>query len=310
MPLEFESDTGEYRTPIPATGCEPPVPFSSLVRADIAALSHAGKVRPNNEDHYLVARTGRSLEVLRTNLPEGDLPVRAEETGYGVVVADGMGGEEGGEVASRMAIRTLFNLVCHTPDWILRFDDERSEETLRRASDHYRKIDVAISELAEGDPKLSRMGTTMTLAYSVGAELLVVNAGDSRAYLFRSGQLRQLTRDHTVAQKLVERGEITKEEAAATRLRHVLTSALGRTGGDVGVDVQRLTLADGDCLLLCTDGLTDMVADEQIAEELGRSRTSDETCQSLVERALERGGKDNVTVVVARYRFPAANAGG
>lgn len=304
MPLDFEADTGEYRTPTPATGCERPAPFSSLVRADLAALSHAGKVRPNNEDHYLVARTGRRLEVLRTNLPDGDLPVRAEETGYGLVVADGMGGEEGGEVASRMAIRTLFNLICHTPDWILRFDDDRAEETLRRAADHYRTIDAAISDHAESDPRLARMGTTMTLAYSVGAELLVVNAGDSRAYLFRDGQLRQLTRDHTLAQKLVERGELTKEEAAFTRLRHVLTSALGRTGGDVQVDVQRWPLVDGDCLLLCTDGLTDMVPDEQIAEALGRSRTSDETCQTLVEMALERGGKDNVTVVVARYRFP------
>jgi protein phosphatase len=302
MPVDF--DTDDYPTPVPTAGAEPPAPFSSLVRADLAALSHPGKVRPNNEDHYLLARTGRRLEVLRTNLPEGEVPTRSEETGFGLVVADGMGGEEGGEVASRLAIRTLFNLVCHTPDWILRVDDDRAEEALRRAAGHYRTIDAALSEHAEGDPRLSRMGTTMTLAYSVGAELMLVHVGDSRAYLYRGGQLRQLTRDHTLAQKLVDQGEMTPEEARSTRLRHVLTAALGRTGGDVKVDVRRLTLADGDCLLLCTDGLTDMVTDGQVAEALAGSRTSDETCRALVELALEGGGKDNVTVAVARYRLP------
>jgi PPM family protein phosphatase len=294
-------DTADY--PAPALPTEdPPAPFSSLVRVDVAARSHVGKVRANNEDHFLVGRTGRTLDVLQTNLPDGELPARAEEAGYGLVVADGMGGEAGGEVASRLAIRTLFNLVCHTPDMIMRLDDEVEGKALRRAEEHYQQVDATLGQVAESDPKLSRMGTTMTLAYSLGADLMVVHVGDSRAYLYRGGELRQLTHDQTMAQGLVDMGSMTREQAATSRLRHVLTSALGR--GDVRVEIRRRTLADGDSLLLCSDGLTDMVPDGQIAEVLGRSATADEACQALIDLALERGGRDNVTVVVARYRFP------
>jgi serine/threonine protein phosphatase PrpC len=305
MPVNPEVDTAEYPAlPLPP-GDEPPPPFSSLVQVEVAALSHPGKVRPNNEDHFLVGRTGRYLEVLTTNLPEGEVAARSEETGYGLVVADGMGGVEGGEVASRLAIRTLVNLVLHVPDWILRLDDdERVDETMQRASRRYRQIDAALSRYAAADPKLSRMGTTMTLAYSLGADLFIVHVGDSRAYLCRAGQLRQLTRDQTLAQAMVDMGVLTRKEAASSRLRHVLTCVLGQNGGDVQVEVQRLALADGDCLLLCTDGLTEMVADAQIAEVLGRSGTADETCRTLTDLALEHGGRDNVTVLVARYRFP------
>jgi protein phosphatase len=144
----------------------------------------------------------------------------------------------------------------------------------------------------------------MTLAYSIGSDLFVGHVGDSRAYLFRSGRLRQLTRDQTLVQMLVDAGEISREEAASHRMRHVLTYALGQHGGDLPVEAHRLTLADEDCLLLCTDGLTEMVAESQIAEALGRSGSAEEACRTLIEQALEHGGRDNVTAIVARYHFP------
>jgi protein phosphatase len=261
-------------------------------------------VRPNNEDHFLVARVGRYLEVQQTNLPAGDVPVRSDETVHGMIVADGMGGAEGGELASRLAIRTLIDLVLNVPDWILRLDEVQTEEILRRAMRRYRQVDAVLSWHAEGDPTLSRMGTTMTLAFSLGVDLFVVHVGDSRAYLLRQGQLRQLTRDQTLVQVLVDSGQLTREEAATHRLRHVLVYALGRHHGNIPVEVHRLQLADGDGLMLCTDGLTEMVADTQIAEVLGRPGTAEETCRTLVDLALEQGGKDNVTVIVARYRLP------
>jgi protein phosphatase len=295
----------EERPVLPwARGQEPPPLFSSLVAVDVAALSDTGKVRPNNEDHFLVARLGRRLEVLLTNLPEGEVPARSEETGYGLVVADGMGGVEGGEVASRLAIRALTNLVCHTPDWILRLDDGGVEEAMQRVAQRYREVDALISEQAAANPQLARMGTTMTVAYSIGEDLFVAHVGDSRAYLFRGGRLRQLTSDQTLAQLLVDSGELTRQQAASHRLRHVLTSALGKSHGDVRCEIQRLRLLDGDCLLLCSDGLTEMVPDGQIAEMLARSAPAGETCRALLDLALERGGKDNVTVIVARYQFP------
>jgi protein phosphatase len=129
--------------------------------------------------------------------------------------------------------------------------------------------------------------------------------GDSRAYLFRDGTLRLLTRDQTHAQRLADEGLISQQDVARHRLRHVLTSALGGSQQDVRAEIQRWTLADGDRLLLCSDGLTDMVDDAEIAAVLSRETRSDKACGLLVDRALANGGKDNVTVVVARYSIPA-----
>lgn len=295
-------DTGDIPTQGKET--EPDRLLSSLVRVDVAALSHPGKTRPNNEDAYMVGRFGRYLDVLLTNVPEGEAPVRSEETGYGFVVADGMGGAEAGEVASRLAISTLLNVVLELPDWILRLDDKMAQEAMRRAALRYRQIDDEIGRRAREDPKLSGMGTTMTLAYSLGADLFVVHIGDSRAYLHRKGELRRLTRDQTLVQTLLDLGQITPEQAAAHPLRHVLTQALGGHGRHVRAEVQRVMLADGDCLLLCTDGLTEMVTDGVIAGVLERKESAEHGCRALVDLALKRGGKDNVTVIVARYQFP------
>jgi protein phosphatase len=274
-----------------------------LVQADLAGLSDRGKVRPTNEDHYLVVRFGRYLEALCTNLPEGTVPARSRETGYGMVVADGMGGRAAGEVASRLAIQTLVRLVLNVPDWILRPDDAWAAESLRRAAERFRQVNAVVTDQANAEPALYSMGTTMTVAWSLGADLFIAHMGDSRAYLFRRENLHQLTRDHTLAQELADYGQITQAEVATHRLRHVLTQVLGRETADVKPEVQRLQLADGDYLLLCTDGLTEMVEAGAIAEVLGCGEEAEATCRRLVDRALERGGKDNVTVVMARYRI-------
>ena len=293
---------------LPATKNETgPFPTkSALVRVDIAALSDAGKVRPNNEDHYMVIRFGRSLDVLMTNLPKGETPARAEEVGYGFAVADGMGGAKGGEVASRLAISTMFNLVQEVPDWILRLDldDELVQKVMRRSAQRYRQVNHRISQEAEWEPQLTGMGTTMTLVFSLGEKLILTHVGDSRTYLFRGGYLLQLTTDQTVVQELLKKGKITEEGAAVHPWRHILTQALGIPGADLKIETRQLTLDDGDCLLLCTDGLTEMVSDANIAEVLKQARTAGDACQALIDLALEGGGKDNITVIVARYCLP------
>jgi serine/threonine protein phosphatase PrpC len=295
-------DTAEFAVPARLRGWDRPPVFSAQVRVDVAGLSHPGHVRPVNEDHFFVARFGRYLERLFTNLPEDEMPLRFEETGYGVVVADGIGGSRGGEVASRLAISTLVNLVLGTPDWILRLDDELLwAEVRRRVLERYGQISSVMAERAQADPTLEGFGTTLTVALSWGKDLLVAHIGDSRAYLLRERRLYRLTRDHTLVQDLADRGGLCPGEAATHRLRHVLTKALGAQGGPVEPDVQEFALEDGDGLLLCTDGLTEMVQEERIAEVLGRGETSAQACQRLVEEALRAGGKDNVTVVVARY---------
>jgi protein phosphatase len=222
-----------------------------------------------------------------------------------MAVADGMGGHAAGEEASRLALTTLVNLVLNTPDWFLRMDDpSAAEEVMRRAADRFGHIDQALEEEAAEDPTLHGFGTTMTLAASAGWDLLIAHVGDSRAYLFRKGALHQLTCDHTLVGELYRAGMLTRAQAATHRLRHALTRHLGANKGGKP-DVQKLTLADGDCLLLCSDGLTEMVGNAEITGVLAGGGASEAMSQRLVDAALAAGGKDNVTVLVAQYRAPA-----
>ncbi len=147
------------------------------------------------------------------------------------------------------------------------------------------------------------MGTTLTVGYSTGDELFVAHAGDSRAYLLRGGKIRQLTRDHNLAQLLVDSGAAAADSPEVRKSRHVLTNVLGGPDPGVEVDVHRERLLDGDTLLFCTDGLNDRIADPDIARVLSAAPTCQDACHALVNLALERGGRDNVTVVVARYHF-------
>jgi protein phosphatase len=305
MSVSNQTDTAEWAHPASAETRDQPPPFSSQVRVDLAGQTHRGKVRPNNEDHYLMVRFGRYLEPLGTNLPEGEIPKRSEETGYAMVVADGIGGSAAGEHASRLAISTLVNLALNTPDWILRLDEDSFyQEALRRAEERVRQINATLAAQAQVQPALRGFGTTLTAAWSLGIDLVVSHVGDSRAYLLRRGQLHKLTADHTLAQALADIGQIAPQEIATHRMRHVLTRSLGMEDQAVHPDVHRFLLEDRDCLLLCTDGLTEMVEDARIAEILGSGETAAQRCQQLVDEALQEGGKDNVTVIVARYQLP------
>jgi protein phosphatase len=281
-----------------------PAGASSLVEVDLAALSHPGKLRTNNEDHYIVARFDRAMRTLLTNLPEGEAPAAYAETVYGLLVADGVGGQAAGEVASRTAIQALVDLVIDTPDWIMRLDEPLAKEVLDRMERRFQKVREVLVERAKADPSLRGMATTMTVACSVGPELLTAHVGDSRAYLFRNGRLSRLTRDQTMAQSLADAGAIRPSEVATHPMRHVLTSAIATRGAFVQVQLGRSRLEDGDQLLLCSDGLTEMVKEEAIAGVLRARTPAAEACRRLVDLALQGGGEDNVTVVLGRYRIP------
>ena len=284
----------------------PPVGRSRLVEVEMAAHSHVGKVRKINEDHYLVARLDRAFSPLLTNLPPGALPPATGETAYGMLVADGIGGYSGGEVASRTAVQVLVDLVLDTPDWVMRLDSETAQEVRRRMERRLGQITDVLAERALGDANLAGMGTTMTVACSVGADLILTHVGDSRVYLFRQGEVRRLTRDQTLAQALADGGQLPQEAVATHRLRHALTSALTADQLPMRIDFDVVRLEDGDVVLLCTDGLTEMVPESAVAEVLRRAGPVEEACRALVDLALAAGGKDNVTVVLGRYRLPPA----
>ena len=304
-----EADTAELLLPVKAVALDLPRPRSSLVRVDFGAVTHTGRVRPNNEDAYLVFRTGRYWEKLAASLPAGDLPGRHEENGYVMAVADGMGGAAGGEMASSLALRAAVNLVLTSVKWSLKLDEPSTREAeiteaIRRAEDYFRRIDRTLSDAARSDPALSGMGTTLTASYSFGSDLFILHVGDSRAYLLRDSLLVQLTRDQTLAQRLADSGRIRPEEVKGHRLGHVLTQAVGTKGGNIRTETQRLDLLDDDTLLLCTDGLTDLMQETEIAGRLTAAASAQEACCSLVDLALEKGGRDNVTALVARYTIP------
>lgn len=278
-------------------------PFSSSVQIDVSGLSHPGKVRSRNEDHFIVTRIGRYLETMVTSLPPGEVPERADEAGYAMIVADGMGGHAGGELASRMAISGLVKLVLAMPDWIFRLDETVATDAKQRSKGRFRNLNALLIEHGRRDQTFRGMGTTLTAARTMGRHLQIVHVGDSRAYLLRDARLLRLTRDHTYVQWLLDSGQLSEKEAADYGARHLLVNALGGASEDVEVDVSQLKLTSGDRLLLCSDGLTDLVDDNTIRQVLIDCRESAGACRRLVDLALAAGGRDNVTVVIASYTF-------
>ena len=293
-----DSDTVEIPAVRPGASAATTEPASMQVVVDLGAATHPGLVRPNNEDSYLVSRAHRSLETLLTNLSPGEIPAWAEERSFGLVVADGMGGHAAGEVASHLALRTVVEHVLATADWIMRDLAAHADRIEERMAERFTAADEAVQQEASRHPQLAGMGTTMTMAVSSGRNLFLGHVGDSRALLLRGGKLHVLTRDHSFAQALADAGNVAQSEVATHRMRNVL---LRHIGGAPKADICHYTLVSGDQLLLCTDGLTDMVDEEAIAAILQAASTAQAACDELLAAALAAGGKDNITVVLARY---------
>ena len=270
---------------------------------DLGAISHQGLVRENNEDSFLVMKFGRSLENLLTNLDKELLEQNYVMSGYGMLVADGMGGMAGGDVASRLALSKLLELIIDTSDWTLALQRQKDVTTvLERMTDRFLQIDEVLRKEADIDRTLQGMGTTLTVAGALGSDLIIGHVGDSRAYLLHEDKLTQLTTDHTLAQALIDAGVARPDDPASRSMRHVLTAAVGSLGDQIDPQVQRFKLSGSDKLLLCTDGLTEMVDDETIAQVLSEAKSAQDACQDLVDLSLAGGGTDNVTVVIAHFR--------
>jgi protein phosphatase len=203
------------------------------------------------------------------------------------VVADGMGGAQAGEVASRLAAETFSGGLP---------DDGTSEQ---RLESRVREANARIHEVSQEDRALNGMGTTITAAYLDGDELALAHVGDSRAYLLRDGELSRLTRDHTLVEELVRRGELTEQEAAEHPQRSIITRALGPEP-DVEIDLRTHRVQAGDVLLLCSDGLTGMISEDEVADLLARAGSLGDAGRALVHAANEAGGRDNITVVLFR----------
>ena len=213
------------------------------------ALTDTGKLRGNNEDHFLIARLSKSMQVCKTSLPGEGKTQLSEEEGYLVVVADGMGGAAAGERASALAVGSVEAFVLNTLKWFLHLSGHDEHALLAELRQSLERADRTVIERARSNPALQGMGTTLTMAYSVGTDLYIVHAGDSRAYLFREGELQQLTSDHTFVQTLIDGGAISPEDAKGHKWRHVVTNVIGGPREGVFAEIHKLALLDGDTLL-------------------------------------------------------------
>jgi PPM family protein phosphatase len=239
------------------------------MKIQVGSATDIGRVRERNEDSVLV-----------------DPPL--------YVVADGMGGHRGGQVASQVALEAMEGLAT---------------EGQGSLADHVRRANRAVWDRSVEDERLSGMGTTLTAARIDGGSALIAHVGDSRAYLLRDGSLQQLTADHTLVARMVKSGEITEAEAEVHPHKNVLTRALG-TDEEVEVDEDSIALVDGDRLLLCSDGLTGMVTEDQIQAILENSDQPQQAAERLVKAANRAGGIDNITVVVLEAVGEEGDPGG
>jgi protein phosphatase len=258
-------------------------------------------VRANNEDQFLIAELDKLLRVEQSSLSEPD-ERRAHVQGHLFLVADGMGGHAGGEIASQIAARTIEECLLNSLKWFLGVRGDEGHEVVQHLQGAVHEADARVLSAAKQRPELRGMGSTLTLALAVGRTLFVAHVGDSRAYLMRDDRLlHRLTTDHTLLNELTQRGELLPGQEGNERLKHVITNAVGGSDSGVRVEVARAELRPGDRLLLCTDGLTDPLGDEAIRSVLAAHAGSQAACDALVSAANARGGRDNVTAVVAAF---------
>jgi protein phosphatase len=274
---------------------------SPSVRIDAFGLTDPGKVRQFNQDQFLIADLTKKLDVRQTSLREEAAERFSNIHSRVLLVADGMGGHAAGGEASTLAVETIRSYLVYTMPWILSQRPGRegaTDEELKRALE---KCHADVLAAGKGRPEREGMGTTMTLAYVMWPNLYLVHVGDSRCYLLRGDLIERITRDHTYAQKLIEEGGLTPDQAEDSFLSNVLTRVIGGDSKSVEVDAYQARLEVGDALLLSSDGLNKHVSEKAIFEILHRTDRAEAGCRELVAAALDGGGTDNVTVVVARF---------
>ena len=279
-----------------------PTPSHALLVARCGGLTDRGQVRANNQDQFLVATLVKSLEVQQTSLPQPKRR-RSSDHSYLLIVADGVGGAQGGEEASALAVDSVETYVLETVKWFAYCQASDEDQLLAEFRTALGQAHGRVRATAAQRPDLRGMGTTLTLAYSVNDELFLAHVGDSRGYLFRDNALHRITQDHTLVEEMVRRGAIRPDEAAHHRWRHVITSTVGGGSENVRVDVHKLHLEVGDVLLLCSDGLTEMLPSDQIAAVLKEIEDPTTACRRLIDLANAAGGRDNITVALARYEL-------
>jgi protein phosphatase len=265
----------------------------------VYGLTHTGKVRKTNQDHFLICSLRKQMLVHLTSLPAIDqLTAPGDRLAFLAMVADGVGGGVGGETASRLAVEVVTRYVSQSVQCYYAAGAARDDTFLVALQDAAMQSHADILAMGDAEPALAGMATTLTLWIGVWPRAYLLQVGDSRCYLLRDGELTQLSRDQTMAQELVDAGVLARAEASRTRWAHTLSSAIG--GRQTAPLVTRLEQQWGNVGLLCSDGLTAHVPDERIRERLQTMTSARQVCEDLLQDALDGGGTDNITILVGR----------
>ncbi|HEY2824462.1 MAG TPA: protein phosphatase 2C domain-containing protein [Gemmatimonadales bacterium] len=266
---------------------------------DVFGMTHPGKVRPNNQDHFLICSLSRAVTVHATSLPEpGLIAGNGERVAFLSMVADGVGGGPSGEEASRIAVENIAKYITHSLQ-AYHTADPTDHAAFRAALEAAAwRGHEELKKLAEDDPDRRGMATTLTLWLGIWPQSYLLQVGDSRCYLLKGTTLTQVSRDQTMAQELFDQGVLTTTEAHRTPLANVLSSSIG--GSQTAPVVTPILQEWGNVGMLCSDGLYKHVSDDQIKQRLTTMTSAKQVCEALLQDALDGGGTDNVTIVVGR----------
>jgi protein phosphatase len=266
---------------------------------DVYGLTHPGRVRKENQDHFVICSLHKEVVVHKTSLPEPDLLTEGpERLAFLAMVADGVGGGLKGEEASRLALESITRYVTDSVRCYYTCDPSDDSSFLEKLQTAALQAHADLLRLSAGDPDRSGMATTLTLWLGLWPRAYLLQVGDSRCYLLRQGTLTQVSRDQTMAQDLIDLGVLTRADAANTRLAHTLSSSIG--GRQSAPVVTRMLSEWGNVGMLCSDGLTRHVSDERIRERLMSMTSAKQVCEVLLQDALDGGGTDNITIIVGR----------
>jgi protein phosphatase len=267
--------------------------MSGPLKVEVFGRTDVGKTRDHNEDSFMVADLTRHVASLQPDMREHEVGQR----GSLFVVADGMGGAAAGEIASDLAVDSIYAHMVSEWGNDAEVTEQRFAFRLKEAVEF---ANGRIHEYAKAHPEHRGMGTTTTAAGIFECALYMVQIGDSRGYLIRAGKITQITKDQSLMQRLVDAGELTEEEAAVSERRNIILQALG-PDPHVKVDLTRQELRKGDMLVMCSDGLSGLVQREDMLQIVLANRELVAVCKALIDLANERGGPDNITCIVARF---------
>ena len=266
---------------------------------DVYGITHKGKVRKENQDHFLICALKKQMVIQGTSLPQTEhLLVGPQRFASLMMVADGVGGGARGADASRLALEAVTQYAAHSTRCYYAASSQSDAGFSEALQEAAVLCHAQLLRQGEGNPEYRGMATTLTLFLGVWPRAYLLQVGDSRCYLLRQGELTQISRDQTMAQDLVDLGVMTRADASKTRLAHTLTSAIG--GRSPAPVVTALDIGWDTTVLLCSDGLTNHVSDERIRDRLRSMKSAKQVCEDLLKEALDEGGSDNITIVVAR----------